>query len=335
MDLQELKITESLKIFTGPPVSTLVNPKSIPAAQKLMKFLADNYGKMIISGQQDLTWDDKIDMIQRVKDQTGKEPALQGYDFMNLVNGRMGEGGQGQTNEAIAWHKRGGIVAFCWHWRVGPTREFYTNKTDFRIPQKADDPVWLLIDRDLDAVAVELKKLQAAGVPVLWRPLHEASGAWFWWGASGPRLFKEIWNRTFDRLVNKHGLNNLLWVWNGQHPDWYPGDETVDIIGMDIYGEPRQYLAYKDSWVGSQGSVTGNQGKVVALTENGPIPDPDRLVAEQVPWMWFMTWNDGNKNKDDDDFFSGNKYMDLAFKKKVYNHPYVLTLDELQKIKTW
>ena len=76
------------------------------------------------------------------------------------------------------------------------------------IPSGSD---YQLILRDIDAIAVELQKFENAGVPVIWRPLHEAqgnatdatgNGAWFWWGAHGPTAFKQLWRLMHDRLTN-------------------------------------------------------------------------------------------------------------------------------------
>jgi mannan endo-1,4-beta-mannosidase len=329
MEILSLGIKDSLKMHSGPPRSAPANPNAGPQAKRLLAFLAGEYGKHILSGQQDLTWADGVDMAAKVKAMTGREPAIMGYDFLNYISSPDGGNGLRQVEEAIAWSGRGGIVAFCWHWRAGPQKEFYSGKTDFRIDMDPNGESYKWMVADIDAIALQLKRLEAAGVAVLWRPLHEASGGWFWWGASGPKPYIALWNLIYDRMTNVHGLNNLVWVWNGQNADWYPGDATVDVVGVDIYGGDRMYNSWKDSWVNAQSYVRGDEARVVALSENGPIPDPDLLVAEGAPWSWFMTWNDGVQGKPEDDFFSGNKYMDDAHRKKVYNHPYVLTLDEL------
>lgn len=327
LKVRSVALNDALRIHTGPLRSEPMDPQASPEAHRLLAFLVSESGRHIVSGQQDLTWNDAIDMAARVKALTGREPALMGFDFLNYV-GSAGGGGRNQTEEAIAWWNRGGLVAFCWHWRVGTQDEFYTNKTDFRIPTAEDKAGWEALDRDLDVVAAELKRLEMAGVPVLWRPLHEASGGWFWWGASGASAFKTLWNHVYQRLTQVHGLHNLLWVWNGQNEAWYPGDASVDIVGWDIYGNDKEYYAYPDTWRLAQ-SIPRAEAKLVTMSENGPIPDPDLLISQKVPWSWFMTWNDGDKNNPADDFFSGPKFMDDAFKKRVYNHDYVLTLDEL------
>lgn len=94
-------------------------------------------------------------------------------------------------------------------------RGFYTDSVDFDISAALADTTnanYTLLIRDIDAIAVELKKLQAANVPVLWRPLHEAEGGWFWWGAKGPEPCKKLYKIVYDRITNYHGINNLIWI---------------------------------------------------------------------------------------------------------------------------
>ena len=98
----------------------------------------------------------------------------------------------------------------------------------------------------------------------------------------------------YDQLVNVHGLNNLIWVWTvdttpgceDQYDDWYPGDDVVDIVGVDIYenntdAKTRQYQALVD--------VTKGR-KLVTISECGNIPSPDACFSEGNAWSWFMVW---------------------------------------------
>jgi mannan endo-1,4-beta-mannosidase len=66
--------------------------------------------------------------------------------------------------------------------------------------------------KDIDTIAVQLKKLQSKGIPVLFRPLHEAEGGWFWWGAQGPEPCKKLWRILYQRLTHHHRINNLIWM---------------------------------------------------------------------------------------------------------------------------
>ena len=323
-----------------------INPKATQNTIRLKKYLADIYGKKMISGQMDLTWRDSADMAGKVFKDTGKYPALMGYDFMNYVGG--GGDGRTQVEEAIAWWKKGGIVSFMWHWRgPGRVKEFYTEKNNFSIPYDAiteelvtDSPQFKYITRDLDVIAKQLKRLQDADIPVLWRPLHEASGndgdAWFWWGASGSGAYIALWHYMYDYFTNVKGLNNLLWVWNGQNEDWYPGDEYVDLMGMDIYEENHRAQKGKFEQTRDWSDDPYGDEKMVALTECGAIPDPDEMQRDDVYWLYFMVWNDTDaRGKDKSNFWEGGYWNDDEFKKKVYNSDFVITLDELPDLKKY
>ncbi|WP_157447136.1 glycosyl hydrolase [Catenovulum agarivorans] len=326
----------------------LINKDANAITHKVYQYLLDNFGSKVLAGQQDLTWQDNIDMYARVLADTGKAPAIMGYDFMNYDRYQYGSGLQ-QTEEAIAHWQRGGLVTFAWHWRDPSlkTQEFYTEKSDFVIPMKeqqldtqSDD--FKAIVRDIDIIAAELKKLQQAGVPVLWRPMHEAAdnqwGGWFWWGANRtdgeqPNVaFIKLWQFMFHYLTEDHGLNNLIWVWNGLQGSWYPGDEYVDVIGDDIYATPHDYGSQVERF--QLVKSFSAKPKPVALTENGVLPDPNKMANEQAMWGYFVTWNDIDTAAgvtDKGNFWTGEYHSSNAHKKYVYNHELVITLDELPK----
>ena len=321
-----------------------VDSKATKEAVRLKKYLSEIYGTKMISGQMDLTWRDSVDMAEKVFKDTGKYPALMGYDFMNYVGG----GGEGmkQVEAAIAWWKKGGIVTFTWHWRgPGRVKEFYTEKNNFSIPYNAitetlekDTNQFKYIQRDLDVIAKHLKRLQDAGVPVLWRPLHEASGndgdAWFWWGASGSGAYIALYRHMYDYFTNEKGLHNLIWVWNGQNIDWYPGDDVVDIMGTDIYEENHRAQKGKFEETFMMSDSPYENEKMVALTECGSIPDPDEMQRDGVYWLYFMVWNDTDaKGRDKSNFWEGGYWNDDEFKKKVYGSDFVITLDKLPDLK--
>ncbi|MBI2516311.1 MAG: hypothetical protein HYV95_05290 [Opitutae bacterium] len=95
--------------------------------------------------------------------------------------------------------------------------------------------------RQLDELAGALAELRDAGVVVLWRPLHEMNGPWFWWGGKPPRIFIRVWRHMFDYFSRTKRLDNLLWVFSpnygGNAGDYYPGDHYVDVTGLDAYGD--------------------------------------------------------------------------------------------------
>lgn len=124
---------------------------------------------------------------------------------MDYTDSRTSRGASSiDVDHAISHAAKGGIVTFVWHWGapIGlydtPEQRwwsgFYTDATDFDIAATLADPTganYTLLMKDIDTIAVQLKKLQDAGIPVLWRPLHEAEGGWFWWGAKGPEACRQ------------------------------------------------------------------------------------------------------------------------------------------------
>ncbi|MDR2596514.1 MAG: glycoside hydrolase family 26 protein [Treponema sp.] len=332
-------------------INVLPAPEDSQNKKRLLNFLSDQFGKNIISGQMDTSWttNASMDMISRVYNDTGKYPALKGFDFLELPkNNAPFFGGMEQINEAIEWWEGKnngvpllsngnihGIVTFCWHWRVGPTNEFYSDKTKFRIPWKdgkldreSDD--FKTIVKDLDKAAEKLKILQERDIPVLWRPLHEASGGWFWWGASGAAQYKALWEFMHEYLTNVKQLNNLIWVWNADNTAWLPNPDTVDIVGRDLYSNT--YASQKKEFDIASAMIPSGK-RIIALTENGKIPDPDECIKDEAMWSWFMTWNDRYNSYDGeshkDNFWTGESINTQAHKEKVYHHPRVITLDKL------
>jgi mannan endo-1,4-beta-mannosidase len=331
--------------------AVLPAPDPSPNKKRLLNFIADEYGRRIISGQMDTSWttNRQMDMTARVFNDTGKYPALKGFDLMQLpLNYSPYLGGMEQINEAVEWWEGKnnssallpespqihGIVAFCWHWRAGSSNEFYTDRTTFRIPWRngaldTESEGFKEIIEDLDKAASLLNILKERDIPVLWRPLHEASGGWFWWGASGPVPYIALWEYMYEYFTNVKELNNLIWVWNGENAVWYPNPDTVDIVGVDLYSG--NYRSLKQEFEKAL-AMAPLKDRIVALSENDRIPDPDECINDGMMWSWFMTWNDMGYTEGEtrnDNFWTGEAHNPQARKDKIFNHPAVITLDKL------
>ena len=319
----------------------LINPNATKEARQLMAFLCDNYGRNVISGQQCQDGPFGLD-CQAVgfRAAGGAYPALLGMDVGVYSPARARAGDVSRVTEyAIEyWQEHGGIVTLSWHWyadeRYGSA--FYTDSTRFNLAKamNGQDPAGyqMLLD-GIDAIAAQLLKLQEAGVPVLWRPLHEASGGWFWWGASGPEPYMELYKLMYHRMTEYHGLNNLIWVWNGQDAAWYPGDEYVDIIGEDIYPGEKVYTSQAARFLKAL-SYTPTR-KIIALTENGCIPDTDLLVRDGVMWAWWCTWEGEFVLKTKGFNAYSDRYTEKAMVRKVYQHERVITRKNLPDIRSY
>jgi hypothetical protein len=311
---------------------TPVTPGASREAQSLLTFFADTYGRKIISGQQD-GWQRTNGLsveLNYITNTTGQLPALLAMD----VAGYTDKSSRHDTNHllmkrAAEWfNQRNGILELCWHWRA-PLNEaaFYTKDTTFDIARAVTEgtPEYEATLLDLDSIATELEVLRDAHVPVVWRPLHEANGRWFWWGAGGPEPFKKLWRMEFENFTVNHHLNNLIWVFSpGAETDlaeWYPGDAYVDIVGQDHYPMDGNHGAAKD--VFDELTLMTRGQKLIALGENGPIPDPELLVNEHAGWLFFTTWTGSI-------LFEKTTPEQL---REYYNNPYVLNLADLPDLK--
>lgn len=303
---------------------TLITPNPTKEAVSLYQFLLDNYGKKIISGV------DEVKEADWLKTNAGKSPALLGLDFLHCGRSYTWYNESEPFNQGKTWYAKNGIVNFHWHWRDPSrlTEDFYTDKTDFDITsifdENSDD--YKAMIKDIDYTSGLLKRFQDNNIPVIWRPLHEAAGGWFWWGAKGPDACKKLWQVMYNRMVNVNGLNNLIWVWTHEPNDdaWYPGDEYVDIVGRDIYktgDHSSQLLEFNDMVDRYSGK------KMVTISECGSFPDVDNLVNDAAGWSWMMVWNG--------DFVRSATYNSLTLWKKFLASDYVYTLDEMPNLKTY
>ncbi len=348
----------------------LINPNATPEAKALMAYLKSIYGKKMLTGQYINEYDNyalpkfrvhpeeenspstvfKAYELEAVHKVTGEYPAVLGLDMSGIECGARCS----SIEQAIEWHKAGGIVTICWHWKVdnmdGKYREFYTDYTDFDLKKALADKnsdLYQGLIKDIDILSEEFKKLQEAGVPVLWRPLHEASGGWFWWGAAGAESYKELWNLLYDRMVNVHGLNNLIWVYNAQNPKWYVGDDKCDIIGDDPYydyNERKYYERDKGNVKRFTVNQKTSQNKMIAMTENDFVPEIETAFAADARWLFYCTWCREfvcvyEKDKDGENAALSPTYSEKCTKeeelKAVYADERSVSLEELPSLEAF
>jgi len=285
--------------------SAPVNPHASPEARALLHYLYSMSGKYTLTGQHNYPnvgarWTD------RALDLTGKLPAVFGQDF-GFSGGEDKDSILGRPDmiaEAIRQYRNGAVVTLTWHALRPVDDEPVTFRdsvqghlTDFEwrellTPGTTLNRRWCA---QVDVIAGYLKQLQAAHVPVLWRPYHEVNGGWFWWGGrKGKDGSAALYRQLFDRFVNYHHLDNLIWVWNanapgsggggpGPYADYFPGIDVADVASVDIYGEFQQSF-YDDL-------LKLAAGKPVALGEVGSIPSPE-VLGKQPKYAWFMSWSE-------------------------------------------
>jgi mannan endo-1,4-beta-mannosidase len=280
-----------------------VTPHASPEAVALLKYIQGLSGKHTLTGQHNYPNTHDTSTLQAAA-AWGKTPAVFGQDFGFAAPGDKDAAAArpDMIAEAKRQYANGAIITLCWH-AVRPTED---EPVTFRgsVQGKLTDEQWnelitpgTALNRrwcdQVDVIAGYLKQLQDAHVPVLWRPYHEMNGDWFWWGGRrGERGTIVLYRQLFDRLVNHHQLNNLVWIWSVDRPstpqrqfaDYFPGRNYFDIAALDVYHGDFSPSYYRDLR-----KLAG--GKPVALAEVGP-PPPLAVLEQQSGWTWWMLWAD-------------------------------------------
>ena len=284
-----------------------VNPNATPEARELLKSLYKSVDEgKIISGlhHNKIGSDVYYDDLERIAQASGVEPKIWGGDIIH--------GGETMVELAKKNYASGHIITIMWH----AGRPFDSGPVSFRDHTcgKFTDEQWEELVTEgspmhkmwlaqVDSVSTNfLMPLKEAGIPVLWRPYHEMNGEWFWWGwREGPNGFTKLYKMMWDRMVNYHHLDNLLWVWNANAPRqipgdtardyelYYPGNEYVDVLATDVY-----HRDWKQSHHDQLIALGG--GKLIALGEIGSLPTPKDLETMNK-YAWFMIWTDFTRDE--------------------------------------
>jgi mannan endo-1,4-beta-mannosidase len=295
----------------SPPLP--VTPNSSPEARALLHFIYRQTGQHTLTGQHNFPNTKDASTLSAAR-AYGKVPAIFGQDFGFAAPGDKAAFTARPT--MIAEVKRqfaqGSIITLCWH-AVPPTADepvtfqprhgtISTNHNLASVQGRLTDQEWnelitpgTVLNQhwcaQVDVIAGFLKQLQAAHIPVLWRPYHEMNGDWFWWGGRpGENGTKALYRQLFDRLVHWHKLNNLIWIWSLDRParadrqfvDYNPGPNYFDIAALDVYGGDFKQSYYNQLLVQAA-------GKPITLAEVGPPPTV-AVLAQQPRWTWWMTW---------------------------------------------
>ena len=321
----------------------LLNPNADEHTKALYSFLKDIYGKYSLSGQ----FAEKgreSDEYKAVTEAVGDSFAVLGLDIGNYTHSAVVNGAECNAVEyAHDWYyNAGGIVQMCWHWLsplmyVEDGKEWWdsfrpeSSKIDLDAVMNGEDDRCLeKLEEDIEDIAEQLQRLEDDGVPIIFRPLHEASGGWFWWGNCKPESYIKLWRRLYDELTNTYGLNNLIWMWNGQSKDWYPGDDVVDIVAWDIYPGEREYGSYSSTF--AECAECAGENKLTALSENGCVMDPELTWRDNARWLFWGTWS-GEYCVENGAL--SERYTEKSMLEKAYSSEHTLTLSELPNLRKY
>ena len=235
-----------------------------------------------------------------VKSVTGSHPAVIGVDVSGFT-GRSEEAIQKEKNNVrktvVDTYDRGGVITVAWHF-LNPVYGggFYWNDSvslpavKYIIPGGSVNEKYKQILQGIGEWANNTKGKDGKLVPMIFRPFHEFDGDWFWWGKAHctREEFISLWRFTVSYLRDSVGVHNFIYAFSPdnkfnteqEYLDRYPGDDWVDMMGIDNYGDMGRYNIYHiDSAIHKLKIVSDyaiRKGKLAAFTETGleSIPNP-------------------------------------------------------------
>lgn len=260
-----------------------------------------------------------------VKDVTGSHPAVIGLDFAGVTVSDsllFEKAKQHLVSSVVDTYNRGGISTFAWH-VSNPANDgsFYWEKDPIKvvpdiIPGGTLHDKYKAYLQSIADVAAAFKDKNGELIPVIFRPFHEYDGDWFWWGKGHctKEEFISLWHFTVDYLRNDLGVHNFIYAFSpdcrfsteAEFLDYYPGDDYVDMLGMDDYWDFRPdgandpQLAEKKLKIVSD--IAQKKNKLAAFTETGleGIPQADWFtktllpVLEQARICYVLVWRNAS-----------------------------------------
>lgn len=278
------------------PSMALTDKNATPETQALFRNLARLSQNHTLFGHQHATeyghgWTGDADRSD-VKSVTGSHPAVIGIDIMGLSGQPDAQIEQTKNHLrkiAADTYNRGGVVTVAWHFS-NPVSDggFYWKDSvskpavKFIIPGGEAHDQYKDILKDVAEWANSTKGGDGKVVPMIFRPYHEFDGGWFWWGE--PHCTREefisLWQFTVSYLRDSLNVHSFIYAFSPdnrftteeQFLARYPGDEWVDMVGMDNYGDMgrnRYDLNAASAKLGIVSDYAKKKGKLAAFTETG------------------------------------------------------------------
>lgn len=346
-----------------------IDKKATKETKRLYQSLAKISKKNILFGHQHATeyghgWAGDQNRSD-VKSVTGLHPAVIGVDFSGL-SGRSKEQiaktAEALRKNVVDTYHRGGITTVAWHFS-NPASEggFYwkdsVSSASMALikPDGSHHEKYKEILKKIADFAHSVKGQDGTLAPMIFRPYHEFDGDWFWWGKShcSREDFISVWQFTVTYLRDSLDVHNFIYAFSPdckftteqEFLERYPGDEWVDMLGMDNYadfgrnGKYNLALGIKKLKIVSDYAKKAN--RLAALTETGleSIPNPTwwtetllkALKSEKMNLAYVLVWR--NDVKSPTHFYAPfptqTSVPDFL---KFYDDPYTLFEKDLKHI---
>lgn len=343
--------------------------KATKETVNLFKSLYKLKNKGVMYGHQDdlmygYTWWYEKDRSD-TKDITGDYPAVAGFELGHIELGgerSLDSVSFAQISEQIKAHyKRGGVITISWHlnnpltMQIGDASSAWPHGTAWDVSSKEVVSsilpggkynelfnIWL---ERLATFFIGLKDDKGEPIPFIFRPFHEHSGSFFWWGTNlcTDQEYSALWRYTVSFLRDIKNIHNILYAYNTdrvtsleQYMKGYPGDDIVDMLSLDMYDRGVQFGPELDSALNFVTKEAISRNKLTALSETGERRGMNNWwtsvllpVISKYPVGYVLTWRDAYKTKFS---VSGNpiQYSNDDFK-KFYKSDRTLFLNEVEK----
>ncbi len=256
-----------------------------------------------------------------VKSVCGDYPAVISFDL-----GRIELGGDRSLDkipfdvirhQMVEHYNRGGVVSVSWHLdnplTDGTSWDVSDSGVVASILEGGANHIKFL--GWLDTLGRFLSSVEDANgvkVPIIFRPWHEHTGSWFWWGQDlcSAEEYIALWRLTYDHMASM-GVNNLIYAYSAaagfkseeEYTERYPGDDVVDILGFDAYQYNDNYVAILDESLRIVESLGAKHNKPIAVTETGyeTIPDSEwwtkslQATIERYPICYVLVWRNARE----------------------------------------
>lgn len=367
---------DTAKTAPRPSPPLLIDSEATDRTRALYRNLHRISGERVLFGHQDalaygVTWVNEPGRSD-VKDVTGSHPAVYGWELGNLALGaeeNLDGVNFAQMQEWIrAGHERGAVITLGWHMSNpvtgGDAWDTRPAVGDILPGGEAHGTFVEYLDTLVafnEGLTATDERGREYAIPVIFRPWHEHNGNWFWWGRehTGEAEYIQLWRFTVEYLRDERGIDNFIYAYS---PDRsridldnfreeylyaYPGDDYVDIIGLDNYwdlGHPGNEASAEEQAEGFRRSLEATvalaraKNKLPALTEGGyeTVPDPTFWTETFLAGLnanektrqiaYALVWRNANREKEDRDHYyapyagqvSAEDFVDF------YRHPLTL-----------
>lgn len=326
-------------------VGNLSDPNATQEAQELFGFLRQISGSHTLFGHHNTlaygySWEGEPNRSD-VKDVTGSYPAVFGWDVAALFPDDRSEESleyvfQKQLEYAKTSLAGGAVITYSWHMKNPVTGGSFYDLTPAIASILPGGDKHEAYRAKLDRLADFFEAL--APYPIIFRQFHEHNGDWFWWCKpfTTEQDFISLWIYTQTYLRDERGLHHLIWAFS---PDrsrlplpnfkedyfWgYPGDEYIDILGLDNYwdvGHPANQTPpdqQRKEFITSltlMGELADERNKLTTLTESGSetIPNPEWWTQDVLSALeanehtaksvYFMVWRNANREREKIDHY--------------------------------